>query len=169
MPKQRIVYGTWPSPLSPRQMASGLRLNDVQWDTASDTLVWLEGRAGQGVLVMQAGDDAARDLTSDLSVRAQVGYGGGDFSVAHGNVYFAGPGGRIYRRALAGGGARPITPAFGHAASPRVSANGRWLVYVHSYENRDGLAIVDTDGKMWPAKLAYGDDFYMQPVWHPSG
>ncbi|HLV37691.1 MAG TPA: prolyl oligopeptidase family serine peptidase, partial [Spirillospora sp.] len=55
------------------------------------------------------------------------------------------------------------------AASPRVSANGRWLVYVHSYENRDGLAIVDTDGKMWPAKLAYGDDFYMQPVWHPSG
>lgn len=170
MQKQKKAYGTWPSPVSPKHLAGSLRLQDVQWDTLTDTLVWLEGRGPQGVLVMQAEGDAPRDLTSgDLSVRARVGYGGGDFTVAHGQVYFAGPEGRIYKQALSGGSARPITPAFGQAAAPRVSADGRWLVYVHTDEGRDGLAIVDTDGMMWPAKLAYGTDFVMQPAWHPQG
>lgn len=162
-------YGTWPSPLSPKSLASSLRLNDVQWDTTSDTLVWLEGRGAQGVLVMQSAGDASRDLTSDLSVRARVGYGGGDFTVAQGYVYFAGPEGRLYRQPLAGGSANAITPAFGQVASPRVSADGRWLVYVHTYENHDGLALVDVAGEMWPARLAYGSDFVMQPAWHPDG
>ncbi len=170
MQKLKQAYGTWPSPVSPRGLAGSLRLHDVQWDTLTDTLVWLEGRGAQGVLVMQAEGDAPRDLTGgDLSVRARVGYGGGDFTVAQGHVYFAGPEGRIYKQALAGGGARPITPAFGQAAAPRISADGRWLVYVHTDEKRDGLAIVDTDGSMWPAKLAYGTDFVMQPAWHPQG
>ncbi|MBZ0300612.1 MAG: S9 family peptidase [Anaerolineae bacterium] len=169
MSKQKRAYGTWPSSLSPHQMAGTLRLNDVQWDNVSDTLVWLEGRGDRGVLVMQAEDEAARDLTSDLSVRARVGYGGGDFTVAHGHVYFAGPDGRLFRQALSGGGAQPITPAFGHAAAPRVSADGQWLVYVHTYEGRDGLALVDTRGSRWPVKLAYGTDFVMQPAWHPQG
>ncbi len=168
MPRQTKPYGTWSSPLSAKALAGGLRLNDVQWDTISDTLVWLEGRGAQGVLVAQQGTDAPRDLTSDLSVRARVGYGGGDFTVAAGHVYFAGPEGRLYRQALAGGLAQPITPAFGHAAAPCVSHDGKWLVYVHTYEHQDGLALVDVDGQMWPAKLAYGTDFVMQPAWHPQ-
>ncbi|MBZ0286717.1 MAG: hypothetical protein K8I30_03815, partial [Anaerolineae bacterium] len=160
-------YGTWPSPLSPKMLAGGLRLSDVQWD--SDTLIWLEGRGAQGVLVMQRGQDAPRDLTSDLSVRAYVGYGGGDFTAANGYVYFAGPGGRLYRQALFGGSAQPITPAFGSAAAPRVSADGRWLAYIYSYERQDGLAVVDVAGQSWPQRIATGSDFFMQPVWHPQG
>lgn len=166
---QKLQYGLWPSPLSSKQMAVSLRLNDVQWDTHSDALVWLEGRGAQGVLVMQNPDDAPRDLTSDLSVRARVGYGGGDFTVSHGHVYFAGPEGRLYKQSLSGGQARPITPAFGQSAAPRVSADGKWLAFVHSYENQDGLALVDTNGSVWPAKLAFGTDFVMQPAWHPQG
>lgn len=169
MTRHNKPYGMWPSPLSPRQMAGDLRLYDVQHDTESDTLVWLEGRGGHNVLVMQAPDDAPRDMTSDISVRARVGYGGGDFTVAQGQVYFAGTGGRLYRQALSGGQARPITPAFGSAAAPRVSADGRWLAYIHSDEGRDSLAIVDTAGELWPAKLASGTDFVMQPAWHPQG
>ena len=169
MSKTIKQYGTWSSPLSPKWLGSSLRLSDVQWDSESDTLVWLEGRGAQGVLVMQQGESASRDLTSDLSVRARVGYGGGDFTVTHGHVYFAGPEGRLYRQALAGGQATAILPAFGQAASPRVSADGRWLAYVHTYEGKDGLALVDVEGKMWPAKLAYGTDFVMQPAWHPGG
>ena len=169
MPPTIKQYGTWPSPLSPQSLALGLRLRDVQWDTETDTLVWLEGRGARGVLVMQQGDDAARDLTDTLSVRGQVGYGGGDYTVSHGHVYFAGPAGRLYRQALAGGGATAITPAFGKTASPRVSADGRWLAYVYTYERKDGLALVDAEGKMWPAKLATGTDFVMQPAWHPGG
>jgi len=168
--KIKQAFATWPSPFSPKTLADMLRFSDVQWDSASDTLVWLEGRGARGVLVAQAGVQAARDLTpGDLSVRAMVGYGGGDFTVSDGQAYFAGPGGRLYKQALAAGNPRPITPAFGEAAAPRASADGRWLLYVHTDERVDTLALVDSDGLAWPRKIAEGTDFLMQPTWHPSG
>jgi dipeptidyl aminopeptidase/acylaminoacyl peptidase len=163
-------YGTWPGAFTPQALAASLRLQDVQWDSDGDTLVWLEGRSGLGVLVAQRGADAPRDLTPpDMPVRARVGYGGGDFTAAGGHVYFAGPGGRLYRQPLAAGKARPITPAFGQAAAPRVSPDGRWLAFIHNDEDVDGVAVVDTGGAYWPAKLAYGTDFAMQPAWSPDG
>lgn len=161
--------GLWESPLTPKMVAQGLRLTDVAWDTDGETLVWLEGRSDRGVLVAARLDDPApRDLTSELSVRATVGYGGGDFTVGHGHVYFA-SGGRLYRQPLAGGEARPITPAYGSAAAPALSPDGRWLLFVHTDERVDVLAVVDAEGARWPVKLAEGHDFYMQPAWHPAG
>ena len=162
-------FGSWPSPLSPDELAHSTRLRDVAWDADGRTLVWLEGRGPQGVLVCQEPGAASRDLNAALSVRAQVGYGGGDFAVAHGHAYFAEHGGRLYRQPLARGPAQPITPQFGHAASPAPSPTGRHLAYVHSYEDRDALAIVDGTGCFWPQILAAGADFYMQPAWHPRG
>jgi dipeptidyl aminopeptidase/acylaminoacyl peptidase len=162
-------YGLWDSPITPVSLAQSLRLSDVAWDTDGETLVWLEGRSDRGVLVCARQDDPApRDLTSDLSVRATVGYGGGDFAVGHGIVYFV-SGGRLYRQTLAGGTARPITPAFGSAASPRVSPDGRWVLFVHSVDGDDVLAVVDSEGSGWPVKVAQGRDFYMQPCWDPDG
>ena len=162
-------YGLWPSPITPRSLSQGLRLGDVAWDSDGRTLVWLEGRSDRGVLVAaQIDRPAPRDLSSDLSVRAFVGYGGGDFTVGHGQVYFVSDG-RIYCVALAGGPPRALTPPFGQAASPTLSPDGRWLIYVHSDEQTDCLAIVDAEGSSWPQKLAEGRDFFMQPRWHPSG
>ncbi|MFN8515062.1 MAG: prolyl oligopeptidase family serine peptidase [Chloroflexia bacterium] len=168
MEKQERPFGLWPSPITPKGMAGGTRLGDVAWDSDGQTLVWLEGRSDQGVLVCADGSgDAPRDLTSDLSVRARVGYGGGDFAVARGHVYFAeASSGRLYRQALAGGRARPITPGFGHAASPVVSPEGNWVAYVHSYEGTDRIAMVDSEGRGWPQQVVSGCDFYMQPCWH---
>jgi dipeptidyl aminopeptidase/acylaminoacyl peptidase len=158
-------YGLWDSPVTPRMLAQGLRLSDVAWDSDGQTLVWLEGRSDRGVLVAARLDDPApRDLTSDLSVRALVGYGGGDFTAGHGAVWFV-SGGRIYRQPLAGGPARPVTPGYGNAAAPVVSPDGLWLLYVHSYEDTDVVAVVDAEGARWPGQLAQGYDFYMQPRW----
>jgi dipeptidyl aminopeptidase/acylaminoacyl peptidase len=168
--KQTMQYGLWPSPIGPQGLAEGLRLSDVAWDSDGETLVWLEGRSDRGVLVcLPPGSDAPRDLTPEISVRARVGYGGGDFSVAGGSVYFVEAGGRVYRQSLAAGPATPITPGFGFAASPTVSPDQRWMVFVHTYEERDVLAIVDTAGRSWPQQLVTGADFYMQPCWHPHG
>lgn len=167
--KSTRPFGLWPSPISPLSLAQGLRLSDVAWDSDGRTLVWLEGRSDRGVLVCARTDDPApRDLTAELSVRATVGYGGGDFTVADGTVYFI-SGGRIYRQPLGGGAARPITPGFGSAAAPAVSPDGRWVLFVHTYEDQDCVAVVDAEGGGWPVKLARGRDFYMQPRWHPSG
>lgn len=47
--KQSKPYGLWPSPLQPQQLAEGLRLSDVAWDSDGKTLVWLEGQFDRGV------------------------------------------------------------------------------------------------------------------------
>lgn len=171
MANSKIIkqFGLWESPITPKSLAEGLRFSEVAWDSDGKTLVWREERSDRGVLVAASLNDAPRDLTSDLSVRAQVGYGGGDFTVAGGIVYFVESSGRLYRQALAGSSAIPITPKFGFTAAPCVSPDGKWLLFVHTYENNDVLAIVDTEGRFWPQKLIVGDDFYMQPRWHPEG
>jgi dipeptidyl aminopeptidase/acylaminoacyl peptidase len=168
--KQTMQYGLWPSPIRPQSLAEGLRLSEVAWDSDGETLVWLEGRSDRGVLVcLPPGGEAPRDVTPELSVRARVGYGGGDFSVVGGYVYFVEASGRLYRQPLAGGPAIPLTPGFGYAAAPTVSPDQRWVLCVHTYGDSDCLAILDTEGHMWPQRLVTGADFYMQPCWHPQG
>jgi len=164
--------GLWQSPISPRSLASAVRLGDVQWDSDGRRLVWSESRGGATLLVVAdaAGADAPRDLTPpELSARGRVGYGGGELCVGHGHAFFAEGSGRIYRVSLDGGPPRPVTPAFGGAAAPALSPDGRWLLFVHSYEGDDCLAIVDSAGAQWPQRLAGGHDFFMQPCWHPDG
>lgn len=167
MTKQKRMAGTWSSPLSPKQMTAARRFNDAQW--ADDTLVWSETRGGQTVLVAQPPGQAPRDLTDPgMAIRGRVGYGGGEFRAGHDMVIFSADG-RLYRQALSGGRPRAITPAFGASAAPAFSPDGKWIVYVHSYENSDGLALVDTAGEHFPRKFAYGTDFVMQPVWSSDG
>ncbi|MEW5872005.1 MAG: S9 family peptidase [Chloroflexota bacterium] len=165
--KTRRQFGLWDSPVSALSLARNLKFADVAWDW-DGSLVWLENRSGMGTLVVQPADgQAQRDVNAELSVRGRVGYGGGDFTVDHGQVFFVeADSGRIYRQSLAAGAALPITPAFGQAAAPKVSPDGRWLLFVHSYEGQDTLALVDGQGQFWPQKLAWGADFYMQPAWH---
>ncbi|HLZ70833.1 MAG TPA: S9 family peptidase [Dehalococcoidia bacterium] len=166
---QTRAYGLWESPLSPASLAQGKRLSEVAFDSDGRTAVWLEGRGDRGVLVASRDDDLApRDLTDTLSVRATVGYGGGDFCVGGGAVIFC-SGGRLYRQDLAGGVARPITPALGAVSSPRLSPDGKWVLFLQSSDRKDCLAVVDSDGEQWPAKLAQGRDFYMQPRWSHDG
>ncbi len=168
--RESRMYGLWDSPVTAKSLAVTLRLSEPCWDSDGRTLGWIEGRSDRGVLVVQEDGGAPRDLTTDISVRAFVGYGGGDFTLSHGHAYFVGQlDQRIYRQALGGGAPRAITPEFGAASTPVVSPDGRWLAYVHTYEDEDAICVVDVEGKQWPARLECGRDFYMQPTWHPSG
>src|SRR5258708_31648358 len=122
MSKTTRPFGLWTSPITPGSLAEGKRLDGVERDSDGKTLVWLEGRSGKGVLVAQSNGDAPRDLTAELSVRAEVGYCGGDFTAYGGIVYFVvHKTGRIFRQPLVAGAARPITPGFGQARSPGLS------------------------------------------------
>jgi dipeptidyl aminopeptidase/acylaminoacyl peptidase len=168
--KTHRPYGHWDSPITPASMAGGLRLADCAW-AEDGTLLWLEGRSDRSALVLQSpGSNEPRDINTGCDVRARLGYGGGDFSTSGNQIYFiAADSGRIFRQGLWEENAAPITPAFGRAAAPRLSPDRRWLLFIHSYEEQDCLAIVDAQGSHWPQKLASGDDFYMQPAWHPDG
>jgi dipeptidyl aminopeptidase/acylaminoacyl peptidase len=162
-------FGLWESPLSPRELAGMARFRDLAWDSDGRTLVWLEDRGQGGMLVCQQGREAPRTLNPTQPSRAQVGYGGGEFAVSRKCLYFVGTEGRLWRQGLEGGGARALTPSFGHAAAPCPSPDGGWIVYIHTAEDRDCIAVVDAEGSVWPTRLVRGADFYMQPAWHPRG
>ncbi len=169
MIKQQRPYGLWSSPVSATMIGQSVRLSEAQWDSDGRTLVWLEGRSDRGVLTAQSGAEARRDLTDEQSVRGGIGYGGGEFHVRDGVVVFAERSGRLFRRSLGYGAAKPITPPFGAAAAPAISPDGRWVMYVYSDGQTDLLGLVDAEGREWPVQLARGADFYMQPTWHPDG
>lgn len=162
-------YGLWSSPVSAALVSQRLRLENPQFDSDGRTLLWLEGRSDRGVLVARPQGEARLDLNDQHSVRAGVGYGGGDYTVSGGVVIYAERDGRLYRRPLGVGQPRPLTPPFGSAAAPALSPDGRWVVYVFSDGKTDLLGLVDSDGAEWPLQLAKGADFYMQPAWHPAG
>ncbi|MEI7844253.1 MAG: S9 family peptidase [Chloroflexota bacterium] len=165
--KQKLPYGLWPSPITPSMQGARLRLDDACFDS-DGSLTWLESLSGKPALMVKKGPDAARDVSGGLKIAAGVGYGGGDYTVRNGQAIFACKG-RLYKVALAGGLPQPITPVFGDCASPVISPDGSQILFIHTYERADCLALVKNDGKSWPVKLASGSDFYMQPTWHPDG
>ena len=170
--KTQRPFGWWTSPITARSLAEDRRLDGACWDSDGQRLVWMEGRSGRGVLLSESPNgDAPRELAPELDVRAEVGYGGGDFAVHGGYAYFiVHKTGRIYRQSLDGGPARPITPPFGKTASPAISPDGRWVAYVHHDDDDiDRLGLVDAEGHRWPQVLTMGSDFYMQPRWSPDG
>ncbi|MEN0060888.1 MAG: S9 family peptidase [Myxococcota bacterium] len=168
MTTNALPFGHWPSPITADDLSGDLRLSGVTW-ADDETVVWREGRSGKGVLVAGSRARGPRDLTRAHDVQAQVGYGGADFTVHNGDVYFSERGvGRLWRMPLDVGAPRPVTPAGGHIADPQV-AHG-WVLYVHSdSEGIDRIAVVDAEGKRWPQILAEGHDFYMQPRFSPDG
>lgn len=167
--KCRAPYGTWESKFSPSEVSQQIRLQDAKWDNTCHTLVWLEERSARGVLVVRNLAGAGqRDLTRELSVRARLSYGGGDFTVHGSYVYFVSDD-SIYRQSLIETDASVVLSMDGQVASPCVSPDGRWLLFVRSHNRVDRLEIVPTDGDLKSRIIAEGNDFYMQPCWHPSG
>lgn len=151
---------------TPERMSSRSRLDDAAW-TPDGFPVWLEGRSDRST-ILRGGPDGIRELTPSHSVRAGVGYGGGDFAVAGDHLYFVERGGPLLRRRLDGGPTESVLPRFGSVASPSVSPDGRWILCVHSLDGTDVLALAPAAGDRWPLDLARGSDFYMQPAWHPD-
>ncbi len=168
--RQRRPYGLWDSPVGAHDVTDGIGLRAPTFDTDGRTLVWMERRGADVVLLCRArGEVAAHELASGHRVRSKLFYGGGEFTVSRGNLYFVDDGSRLYSQPLDGSRPRPLTPAFGQLASPTVSPDGRWVAYVHSDGGTDRIAVVDAEGRHWPQWLAQGADFYMQPTWHPRG
>ncbi len=182
-------YGAWPSPLEADRVAeSGRQLANVQLD--GDWCYWLERRpaeGGRGVIMRSSlgESDAIEAITpDDVDVRTLVHqYGGGDFLVADGIVWFAAlEDQRLYRQVVEGeeaGEPTPITPeppsALGHRyADMARSPDGDWLYAVRERhlegepEPRNELVAIPESGGE-PTIIAEGHDFYAAPRPSPDG
>jgi len=161
-------FGTWPSPITPELIGGSARLSDLQWAPGSDRLVWCQSLSGKASLLTQLGPDAPYELSAGLNPSGGVGYGGGEFCAGADGAVFAEKDGRLYYAPYGPGSPRSLTPAFGKSASPKLSPAQDRVLFVHSYEERDVLALVRLDGQSWPQVFASGADFYMQPTWSPN-
>jgi len=149
-------------------LAGGIRLNDVQWSPDGNYLLWSQSLDGKTSLFAKPARDAAFDLSGELNPSGGVGYGGGEFIAGSDGAVFAEKDGRLYFAPYGPGSQRPLTPAFGNSASPKLSPAQDRVLFVHTYEERDVLALVRLDGQSWPRVFASGADFYMQPTWSPN-
>ena len=162
-------YGTWPSPISAEVVASdGRTFGHVALD--GETLYWREERPsedGRGVIVRDDGRTIEDVTPDDTDVRTVVHeYGGGDFAVQDGTVFFSAfDDQRVYRR---DGRDEPtaITPEPEierglRYADFEVSADGQFLYCVrenHGVTTNGEIANGETaDSEMADSEMADGE------------
>jgi hypothetical protein len=94
MSTERVApYGSWKSPITSELIVKGsIGLGQVALD--GDDIYWLESRpqeGGRSCIVRLSADGQVSDVTPrDFNARTRVHeYGGGDYAVADGTVYFS--------------------------------------------------------------------------------
>jgi len=184
---QTKPYGEWDSPISSKDLTDGaVGLGAPVFD--GDALYWLEGRPSEQGRVVVVKKDASgiTDVTpANFNVRTRVHeYGGGDFTVSAGIVYFTNfKDQRLYAQ-LAFPGAEPIplTPEgklrFADFAMDVARDRLVCVVEDHSVEGQEpsnSLAAISLEGPsedgVFPpiVNLASGRDFYAAPRLRKDG
>ncbi len=170
-------YGSWKSPITSESIvAEAVGFGGIALD--SEDIYWLESRPSEGgrrVIVRRTPDGETADVTPrPFNVRTRVHeYGGGDFTVAGGALYFTNfDDQRLYRQ-LVGGGPEPLTPEADPAGGLRyadfvVDAERSRLICVHEDHTAGGHEPVNTVAAVSLSNgglttLVSGGDFYAAP------
>ncbi len=171
-------YGSWRSPISSDLTVRGATgLKDTALD--GEDVYWLESRPGEGgraVVVHRSPDGHIRDVNPQpLNARTRVHeYGGGDFLVHDGTVFFSNFEDQRLYRAEPGVEPDPLTAQPGHRHADMVMDGPRnRLVSVredHTGEGEPVNEIVGVDLASGAEQvLVSGDDFYSSPRPSPDG
>jgi dipeptidyl aminopeptidase/acylaminoacyl peptidase len=172
-------YGSWRSPISSDVIVRGVvGLGGVVLD--GHDVYWMESRPGEGgrsVVVLRTPDGRTEDVTPQpFNARTRVHeYGGGDFAVHDGTVYFTNfADQRVYRRAPEEE-PQPLTREAGRRyADMVVDPDRRRLISVredHSTPANEpvneivGVDLDDGEDRV----LVSGNDFYSSPRLSPDG
>ncbi len=170
-------YGSWKSPLTSELIVAGsIRLGMVALD--GDDIYWNEGRPaerGRQVIVRQRPDGSREDVNpAPLNARTRVHeYGGGEYVVHDGTVYFANFADQQLYKAERGKEPRPLTHAGGHRYADGVvdAARNRLICVLEDHssegEAKNGIVAVDLDSGD-ETLLASGNDFYSNPRLSPD-
>ena len=173
-------YGTWSSEITAELVAEGsVRLGQIK--TEGETVYWVEERpteSGRGVLVRVAKGGHPTGVTPPgFSVKTRAHeYGGGDFLVHDGVVFFANEEDqRVYRQ---DGDDNPvaITPPGPQRYADGVYDAGRDRILCVVEDHGDGanepansIAVLDPREETPARPLIEGSDFYSNPVLSPDG
>ncbi|MGX5201485.1 prolyl oligopeptidase family serine peptidase [Aliikangiella sp. IMCC44632] len=173
------AYGSWPSTLTAEVLADkGRRFGHLALDDSR--CYWIEIRAqenGRGALVSaDSSGQRTEVLPSDISVRSKVHeYGGGDYCVSKGNVYFSNAkDNQVYR--FAAGELTCLTKQQANQemryADFKLSPNEKFLVAVretHFEQNVINELVLIEIATMDCRVLHKGFDFYLSPRFSKGG
>lgn len=178
---QIAPYGSWKSPITAELIASGsVGLSQSRFD--GEDAYWIELRpveGGRNVIVKRGPSGVCEDINpAPTNARTRVHeYGGGDYTVAGGVVYFSNfADQRVYRQAP-GEEPRPITPSSAmRYAEPLIDEKHRRLICVREDHNALNSEAVNTivsinldDIDAEQTVLVSGNDFYAFPKLSPDG
>ena len=182
--KKVAPYGSWRSPITADLIVGGaIGLSQPTFDGAD--IYWIEMRPAEGgrqVIVRRDASGRISDVNpKPLNARTRVHeYGGGDYVVSNGIVYFSNfADQRLYRQAATAINStpQPITPeAQMRYAEPIIDAARNRIVCVredHSNADREAvntLVSLKADGNNDCGEvLVAGNDFYSSPRLSPDG
>jgi len=178
MSEHRVApYGSWRSPISSDVIVrSVVGLAEVV--IHGGDVYWLESRPGEGgrsVIVLLTPDGRTEDVTPQpFNARTRVHeYGGGNFAVDEGTVYFSNfADQRIYRRTPGGEPAALTQETGGRYADMVVDRDRGRLITVREEHSGDEPVneIVSVDLESGEERvLVSGNDFYSSPRLSPDG
>ena len=178
MSEHRVApYGSWRSPISSDVIVrSVVGLAEVV--IHGGDVYWLESRPGEGgrsVIVLLTPDGRTEDVTPQpFNARTRVHeYGGGNFAVNEGTVYFSNfADQRIYRRTPGGEPAALTQETGGRYADMVVDRDRGRLITVREEHSGDEPVneIVSVDLESGEERvLVSGNDFYSSPRLSPDG
>ncbi len=180
--QKEVPYGSWKSPITPDLIVSeSIRLGMSAID-GSD-VYWLEGRPAEGgrsVLVRRTANGTTSDVVpAPFNVRTMVHeYGGGDFVVSDGVIYFTNFSDQRMYQLLPGSEPQAITPEAKYRyADAVVDAAHKRLICVredHTPTDREAINTLVTlslegENADGGTLLVAGNDFYASPRLSPDG
>lgn len=176
----RAPYGSWESPITSGLIVSeSIRIGHIVL-SGSDTY-WIEMRPSEGgrsVIVQRSADGTTTEINPQpYNARTRVHeYGGGDFTVSDGTIYFSNFADQRLYRVTPGTLPEAITPAGNlRYADPEVDRSRKRLICVqedHSDPNHEAvntLVSVALEHTESPHTLVAGNDFYSSPRVSPDG
>lgn len=173
-------YGSWPSSITSELMVEdAIHIGQVKTD--GDCVYWIEGRPseqGRSVLVRRGPDARCEDITPpDFSVRTRAHeYGGGDFFVHHGIIFFSNDKDqRLYRMEQ---GSPPVALTSGTGrryADGMLDVSRNQILCVVEEDRTDStepenfIGVVGSEHEEEPRTLISGNDFYSNPTLSKDG
>ena len=176
---QVAPYGSWKSPITTDLIVSET-IGLAQLILDGQDIYWIEMRPSEGgrsVIIQRTPEGHIHDLTPPtFSARTRVHeYGGGDYTVSHGTIYFSNYADQRVYRQLPGSEPQPITSAgslryadgvIDHLRNRMVCVREDHTVVGHEAVNTlVSLALDGSDQKI----LISGNDFYSSPRLSPDG
>jgi len=162
-------YGQWPSEITPSIFANLLKISEPAWGE-NGSIYWRERSSSLTKIQMVApGSEKIQTISGDLNVGGELLYGGGGFSTQENSLIVVDKTThQLYRINPEKETADQLTSSLLSTASPRLSPDGKYIIFVNSDGDVDAIYIKGMFDSLPAHTLVSGSDFYNYPRWNPA-